>query len=559
VLDAVHAKDPRTPVVIVTGTGSEEIAIEAMKRGAADYVIKTPKHIQHLPHTIHAVLEKKQAEAALVLSEERFRTIIELAADALSLINADGTIIYSSPSISHVLGHVTQERIGHSAAELIYPEDLPATRELLRQILERPGESLNLEMRMRHKDGRWLWFATTLTNLLEHSAVRAIVSRSRDITERKHAEERIQQQLARLSALSAIDRAITASFELRLTLDIFLAHVTAQLGVDAAAVLLLNPQLHVLEFKAGRGFRGRGITQLRLRLGEDHAGKAALERRLVNVPNLTKAKQPLSKAELTAHEGFIAYYALPLIAKGEVKGVLEIFQRAPLNPDQEWLNFFEALAGQAAIAIDSAQLFEGLQRSNAELTLSYDATIAGWSAALDLRDKETEGHSQRVTDLTLHLAQSMGMSAEELMQVRRGALLHDMGKMGVPDGILLKPGKLTDEEWVAMRKHPQFAYDLLSPIAFLRPALDIPYCHHEKWDGTGYPRGLQGEQIPLSARLFAIVDVYDALTSERPYRAAWSKEKTLAHIQSLGGTHFDPKAVAHFLSMISQPARRDDP
>jgi putative nucleotidyltransferase with HDIG domain len=173
--------------------------------------------------------------------------------------------------------------------------------------------------------------------------------------------------------------------------------------------------------------------------------------------------------------------------------------------------------------------------------------------ALDLRDKETEGHTQRVTELTLKLARAAGMTEEELVHVRRGALLHDIGKMGVPDHILLKPGKLTDEEWVEMRKHPVFAYELLSPIAYLRPALDIPYCHHEKWDGTGYPRGLKGEQIPLAARLFAVADVWDALRSDRPYRQSWPKEKVIEHIKSLSGTHLDPKSVELFLSMMHEP------
>ena len=208
------------------------------------------------------------------------------------------------------------------------------------------------------------------------------------------------------------------------------------------------------------------------------------------------------------------------------------------------------LGGQAAIAVDNAAVYEDLHQSNAELTLAYDKTIEGWSRALDLRDKETEGHAQRVTEITLRLAKAMGIGDAELVHIRRGALLHDIGKMGVPDDILLKPGKLTDEEWVLMRKHPQLAYDLLSPITYLRTALDIPYCHHEKWDGTGYPRGLKGEQIPLVARLFAVVDVWDALRSDRPYRPAWDEEKVREHILAGSGTHFDPKVVETFLNLL---------
>lgn len=226
-----------------------------------------------------------------------------------------------------------------------------------------------------------------------------------------------------------------------------------------------------------------------------------------------------------------------------------MFHRAPLNPDQEWLDYLETLAGQAALAVENVGLFDELQRSNAELTQAYDATIEGWSRALDLRDRETEGHSRRVTDMTLALAEAMGLSAEALVHIRRGALLHDIGKMGVPDAILLKPGPLSDEEWASIRRHPELVYAMLSPIEFLRPALDIPYCHHEKWDGTGYPRGLTGEQIPLAARLFAVVDVWDALRSDRPYRPAWSREAARAHIRQQAGAHFDPAVVPVFLDL----------
>ena len=194
---------------------------------------------------------------------------------------------------------------------------------------------------------------------------------------------------------------------------------------------------------------------------------------------------------------------------------------------------------------------KNLEEAHKQLLFAYDETIEGWSRAMDLRDKETEGHSQRVTELTLKLASDFGIPKQDLVHVRRGALLHDMGKLGIPDSILLKAGKLNDEEWEFMRQHPQLAYNMLFPIEYLRPAMDIPFCHHEKWDGTGYPRGLQGEQIPLAARLFAIVDVWDALTSDRPYRRAWEREKVLAYIREESGKHFDPNVVDAFLQLIS--------
>lgn len=189
---------------------------------------------------------------------------------------------------------------------------------------------------------------------------------------------------------------------------------------------------------------------------------------------------------------------------------------------------------------------------------AYDATIEGWSRALDYRDHETEGHSRRVTELTMQLAQAIGVGAEDLIHVRRGALLHDIGKMAVPDSVLLKPGPLDAAEWEVMRRHPAYAQEMLTPIAFLRPALDIPRCHHEKWDGTGYPEGLRGEQIPLAARLFAVVDVWDALRSDRPYRKAWDRDRTLDHIRGLSETHFDPQVVGTFLALMAESDQHQD-
>jgi PAS domain S-box-containing protein len=355
--------------------------------------------------------------------------------------------------------------------------------------------------------------------------------------------EKTERHMQQLTALSTIDRAISSTFDLHLSLGVLLQQVSAHLKADATDVLLFNPNSHVLEYSAGRGFHTKPFEHAQLRLGEGYAGQAALARETVHVPDLAaQQNNPRLEKHLT-DEQFVSYYGVPLIAKGEIKGVLEIFQRSALEPDEEWLGFLNTLAGQAAIAIDSVMQFEHVQRSNNELSLAYDETIQGWSHALDLRDNETEGHTQRVTELTVKLGRHFGLSEEELVQVRQGALLHDIGKMGVPDGILLKPGPLTDEEWVKMRKHTTFAYEMLSPIHYLREALDIPYCHHEKWDGTGYPRGLCGEQIPFAARIFAVVDVWDALTSDRVYRAAWPKEKVLEHIRSLAGTHFDPQVA----------------
>lgn len=366
--------------------------------------------------------------------------------------------------------------------------------------------------------------------------------------QRMKLHDQTGRQLQQLSALHQIDLAITGSPNIDNMLQILLEQVISQLRVDAACVLVVNPK-QALEFAAGRGFTTDTLRQTHLRFGEGYAGRAALDQRTIYIPNIKTHHTDYLRPPSFNAQGFVSYLAIPLVAKGEVKGVLEVFHRSLLKPDREWFDFLETLASQAAIMIGYAQLLDELQRSNIELNLAYDSTLEGWSRALELRDQETKGHSDRVSEMTLRLAEAMGLPEQGLVHIRRGALLHDIGKLGIPDSILLKEGSLDEEERDTIRKHPAIAYEMLTPITYLRPALDIPYCHHEKWSGTGYPHGLKGEEIPLPARIFAVVDVWDALTSDRPYRKAWSEAKTLAYIQEQAGEHFDPQVVDAFLSL----------
>jgi PAS domain S-box-containing protein/putative nucleotidyltransferase with HDIG domain len=460
-------------------------------------------------------------------------------------VNSTSVKLYHARSKAELLGTLTSV-LPAIPVEQFERELIKIARGQLNFELE--GEDKTLTGEKIHVSLRW-----TVAPGYEDTLARVIVS-TIDVTERKRAEEQTQLQIQRLKALRAIDVAISSSFNLNLTLDILLDQVISQLKADAAAILLFDPNTRGLEHAASRGFRTSAIRTAKVRLGEGYAGKAVLERRTIHVSNIMESDGELPPAflQMLAEEAFIDYYCVPLLVKGEVKGALEIFHRSRLESDPEWLDFLETLAGQAAIAIEDSTLFENLQRSNQELFQAYDATIEGWSHALDLRDKETEGHTQRVTELTLALARKFGFTDEQLINIRWGALLHDIGKMGVPDSILLKPGKLTDEEWQIMKQHPTFALEMLSPIRYLTTSLDIPYCHHEKWDGTGYPRGLKGEMIPLAARLFAVVDVWDALRSDRPYRKAWTIEQTSEYIRSQAGTYFDPKAVELFLELVQQ-------
>jgi putative nucleotidyltransferase with HDIG domain len=212
----------------------------------------------------------------------------------------------------------------------------------------------------------------------------------------------------------------------------------------------------------------------------------------------------------------------------------------------------QTLSYQIALAVANARLFRSVQHANTELMRAYDATLEGWSLALEMRDSNTQGHTQRVTEMTVTLARQMGVPEPVLEHVRRGALLHDIGKMGIPDAILHRPGALSEQEAAVMQKHPELAHNFLLHIDFLRPALDIPLCHHERWDGSGYPRGLKGREIPLAARVFAVIDVFDALTSDRSYRRAWTRRKALDYIRQQSGKHFDPDIVEAFLEQMDR-------
>jgi PAS domain S-box-containing protein len=878
-----HQMKPDTPFIFVTGTLGEEVAIESLKNGANDYVLK--QHLSRLAPVVLRAMEeagerkkRRQAETALRQSEERFRSLIENSSDAISLLGADGKLIYVSPSTERILGYSNEEVVGSDPVEVIHPEDQLQILTIIHEVVQKPGENFTAQYRVRHKNGSWRWIETSIQNMLANPNVEAIVFNYQDITERKQSEAEIQRRAAHQNALTAIITAATQAsanmqnvldvclqhtlqaFELEMgmiwidrgeysslnlsdefvsaiihtmrshglvvdqtratfdwqhipaedprqeigilmakygiradvvtplqngghslgglsvisaqpriwsdeeislldaigrhlgiviesvrlfeeaqhrlaeldavnrvstamraaqTLDELLprlmdetlkvmnteagmlllynptnnlllegidrgffellprgpmrpsegiaghvlstgeAHIThefasdpltlesareimpagwggacvpirtanemigvffvsvqqprtlsseevhvlqtvaeiagnaihrtrlftqtenrlqqliglrmidgaisssldrnavlgtlldqviRQLQVDAADVLILSPTGNTLQCVEGRGFRQTEVENRPFDTSGACAGRVIRERQAVHVSKRLEFSS--SRGERINSEGFVDYYGYPLIANNQLKGVLEIFHRSELHPDPDWVGFLETLAGQAGIAIEHLDLFDSLQRSNQELAQAYDATIEGWARMLDLRDKETEGHTRRVTELTLNLGGMMGLEMSTLAHMRRGALLHDIGKMGVPDRILLKPGPLDDEEWRIMRLHPVYAYEFLSPVSFLQPALAIPYSHHEKWDGSGYPRGLKGKQIPLEARIFAVVDVWDALNSDRPYRPAWPKEKILRHIQEQAGIHFDPEIVTTFIRKL---------
>jgi len=362
--------------------------------------------------------------------------------------------------------------------------------------------------------------------------------------------EESEKLVEKLTTLNRIEKTILENLSLPTTLDILVEKLVRELDVDAADILYFHPTLKTLKLIAQTGFRQNVLQNTDLEIGEGHAGTAAQSQNTIYIPDLSQEETKLTRSLEFAAEQFVSYFGVPLLAKGKLVGVMEIFHRSPLDPDQQRLDLFEMVAGLAAIAIDHQNLQKDLERSRTEIIKGFDAIIEGWAQALELRGIESPGHAQRAVDLTLRLAGELGLSGDILVELRRGVLLHDIGKMGIPDQILKKGKELTKEEWKMVGRHPIDAFDLLGKIDALKSARDIPLYHHERWDGEGYPQGLKGDKIPFQARIFAIVDVWDALLTDRPYRDAWPRDKAVAHIKEQAGKHFDPRVVNAFIKII---------
>jgi PAS domain S-box-containing protein len=468
------------------------------------------------------------------------------------ITNSEGRIEYVNPKFTSITGYSVGDVVGKRPSILKSGETAEEEYQRLQETVA-SGKEWRGVFQNRKKNGELFWASASISPVTDElGRMTHILAVEEDITERMKAEAQIQQQLDRLGALRAIDMAISASLDPQITFNILLQHVIKQLGVDAANILMFNKQTQMLEFACGVGFRTDALRHTHLRIGKGYAGKAALERRMVAMPDLASDLGEFTRAPQLKQEEFVSYFAVPLCAKGQVKGVLETFHRSPLNPDEEWIHFLEALAAQGAIALDNASLFEDLQRSNEELVVALDTMLEGWGRSLELREVGKEGHTERVAMNTVRLAREIGIRDAEMVHIRRGAILHDIGEIGVPEHILLKPGSLSDQEMDEIRRHPEYAHQLLSDVRHLQPSIDIPYCHHERWDGKGYPRGLRESEIPLAARIFAVADVWDAMRSDRPYRKARTDREALAYIQEQSGSHFDPKIVELFLLLVDE-------
>ncbi|HWQ45649.1 MAG TPA: PAS domain S-box protein [Longilinea sp.] len=370
--------------------------------------------------------------------------------------------------------------------------------------------------------------------------------------------EETELRIRRLRALREINLGISGSMNIMVILNSLLKCLGDDIGMEAAAVLFTDPDTNNLTFVAGQGFDPMPPLGDSFSMEDDLAGKAVRTNQIVTASSQSDAITGFTRPWKNLLASYHYYECVPLTIKGHVKGVFEFFHTITPAADTEWIDFLANIASQLAVTLDNAELFEKVSVTNKELTKSYDATIEIWARAMEHRANETEGHADRVVDVAVRLAKAMGLSDDELIQIRRGALLHDIGIIVLPDSILSKPGSLTPLEWETMRMHPAMAQEFLGTIDFLRQAVDIAYCHHERWDGLGYPRGLKAEEIPLGARIFTVVDVWDALRSNRPYRPGWPEARVRAYLRQESGTRFDPDVVSIFLGKVLPELDADD-
>ena len=353
----------------------------------------------------------------------------------------------------------------------------------------------------------------------------------------------------RLSSMSDILGEVNAEIKSNTCYYILLDYIRTQLGVNGAALHVIDSYMR-LKNKARLGFRSGDTLSDVVDQGLGLAHKVMSVKQSVHY-NPTVANTTSGKfISFFRNEGFYDYLGIPIKEGTRFLGVLELYSHTPINATPDWKLHLEFIINLTANTIQRKNLLTKQDVSTAELEMAYSETLEAWVRALEIRDRCTAGHTNRVLEMTLRLAGQLGVPDEMLVHISRGVLLHDIGKLAVSDSILRKTGPLDQQEWQVMKEHPKYAYKLLKPIQYLRPALDIPYCHHEKWDGSGYPRGLKGDNIPYQARIFSVVAVSVELTSDRPYRKAWSKEDAAEYIQNKAGIEFDPGVVEQFMEMI---------
>jgi PAS domain S-box-containing protein/putative nucleotidyltransferase with HDIG domain len=499
--------------------------------------LATIEGVQVVVAYVRDITERKQTEREIIESEAKFRDLADTTAAGI-FIHRGEQYLYVNPAWCRMTEFSADELKNLKVTENIPEDQAEEVRQRTLIHLRGIQDVDSYELYYKTKNGVWRWFAVN-SGLINFEGSRAVIGTAVDVTARKQREHEMEV----IAQISEILRQNTSLNEIS---SAILDKIPDFLNVDAALICLDNKRegelLHyhgVGTWKALEGItlpRGQGLAYHVMDSGELYVNHTPASDPYFNFPELVQSMATLA--------------GTPLIAQGKTLGALIVGSDHPMAEFE--LRLLVTVADITANGLQRARLYDQSLQPTQELLNAYNATLEGWALALELRDKETQGHSKRIAEQTIRLARRMGYDESQMENLRQGALLHDIGKMGIPDTVLLKPGTLTEAEWAIMRKHPVYARDMLSQIPFFKGSIDIPYCHHEWWDGTGYPQGLEGKQIPLAARIFAIVDAWDALISNRPYRKAWDKKEALKHIVNQAGTHFDPEVVDAFVKMLQE-------
>jgi PAS domain S-box-containing protein len=427
-------------------------------------------------------------------------------------------------------------RKSFSSNETISLQNLSADQEKELQLIHKNGDHIPVNFRLTHDTELEHYFLM----LFDTSMVRS-------------TEKKLIVQFERMQALGNIDRAIISTMDLAFITDVVFDQISSQLQTECSFLFLRekNTQVLTCQYLRGLPLLGGGNGNSPSQPAPILANRVIASGEMLIIEDLSASAQMYLEEYEIPYKNVNFYAGIPLLNLGETIGVLEVCSQQAFSPDPDWISFFKMIAGQMAIAIVHVNQFHDIRRLNVELLKSYEDTLEGWARVLEFKDRETKGHSERVTQMAVTLGKAMGLTPEELVHLKRGAVLHDIGKLCIPEKILFKPGPLDESEWNIMKQHPIYAQEFVADIQFLQPATNILLFHHERWDGSGYPLGLKGKQIPLAARIFMVIDVWDALSFDRPYRKAWSAKKVQQYLRENAGILFDPEVIEIFLEILS--------
>lgn len=500
------------------------------------------KFLDFVSAEISMIIAQKQTEEILRQEELKYRTLFEVSKDAVFLETLAGDILDCNQSACEMYGVSKQEMFSMTVFDLI-PDDIAAKLPALidKEIIE---GSFFTEAFGKRKDGSV--FPTEVnTKLVSIGGERVLVVFVRDITAKKVHEQEVE-------SIVAMAKALRTAISFADVLDAILDQVVKFLRAGGAS-FVMKDELTGDGIKIASRGQGEGSPGRRIPAGQGISGWVINTGKVYITNDLQGDGLMYFKDNII---GLTALVSMPLSVEDKIIGSLQVARSEAFTAED--IQLLIAISDMAASAIHRAYLYQKGEEQAKELTEAYEATLMGWSEAMELRDRETRGHSNRVVDKSVSLARRLRIPEEDIVQLRRGSLLHDIGKMGIPDSILLKPGPLSDDEWRTMKKHPVMAFQMLAGVPYLKQALDVPLYHHERWDGKGYPYGLREKQIPILARIFAVVDVWDALTTDRPYRPGWSQLEAMEYIEQQANKHFDPEVVNAFLDMMNNEKSDDE-